>query len=1380
MVHCPYGMRPLCANLAGIAQVHDTGISPHTPVRLWLRGRLRRCRVRVLCTPPKAEAMLPAGCLPEQAADGWDDIAPDGQAVNSPDEDFGRWICRVEQQVATIKSFDDEATAKFQCRSGGAKFKMICPLGAPSSGGCKLSAITQAWKCVASWLTDIAVGAGPCASAHAQAKAKRSAWLIAATRWEALGDGIHARAFKQWVRKILPSDLCCRVQLNWLRATARAIAGKAAAHDAACSRMAWDKWINEGPAASLGRHHRMTRTRTGWIPSSVSKVNHGGDDSDEAQHLDADDHGHDTEVDEDDLVHAELLPLSSQEEVEAAAVEWGAQWRSDVQPQPLPWPDLSRQSSLPALTAQVDIKAAQTFPSRTGLGWDKLHPRAVCRCHSKALDALVRLLIVIEVVGSWPQAIGATLICLIPKPDGGRRPIGLLPSIIRWWMRMRLDVVRVWQSQHERPFFYAGPRKGAEVASWKQAATSELAMASHKLSYASVLLDMIKCFERVPHHVLLYMGERFQYPLLVLRLSIAAYRLARSVVVDGLCSALLVASRGITAGAVHATIELRLLLVEVMSRADLVPYTSIYLYVDDATFDAIGPSPVVEQAVVQAVRIFTEGMQELEMEFSDTKNVCIASSPDLARAIAARLPGLGIKVRRSAKSLGAPVSGGKVRNVEVQRKRLAAFKVRKTLFRKLRRWVGASRTHRVIRTGGAAALVYGGATMGVSNTMLAAQRSAVAMAAVAHGSSDVDIALALADGSVHGRADPAFQAHAGPIGKWAEAVWEAWLPRQALYRLAVAACIITGRPNFSWRRVRGPAAAFVASAERLGWEVVDAFNLVTDLGIRLSLTVDSPAHVVELVHESVRRWRWRRVEAKLPYLEQGDGGHGPFIEPIYKLLRARGTAEWTAKQQGALRSAMANRQWCQLRLFNAGRVQSKNCRLCVLYGFCDEMDPHPRHTGHEVHRLYTCPVTEPFRRLNAPDWLLREVASKLDSSGMIDSPELAFYTRALSRHPRPRIAQFAADDEGFMEWIVRPEGGVFSGEVFVDGSRLYAEHRLFDLCTSIGYAIAAFDEHRNLTALARGRPPSWIRGIYGAELFALMQAAVSAFAVTAYRTDCQSVHTGCRNGQAWANAPARRFARAWGPLITALEGQSDLVTWMPAHCSAAQTLQAARERSMRQLSDGTQLSRHLVLANGLVDRHAKIAAAVRRPPPTDTQLIQNEADRVVSVAMWIGKATEAANHWPAPHPEVPPATVRFVRDSEAMAVKRKPSATAPSPLLPAAAAQLPPVAVVQTTTATPCQTAIRIGRKAAGDWSTASHARAAMRCRVAARAEADAQALRLQDWVEAQPTLAPPPVSAQQRIAAMRERLAAKRRMCGCCLVLGPPCQCNSENRRHR
>ena len=49
------------------------------------------------------------------------------------------------------------------------------------------------------------------------------------------------------------------------------------------------------------------------------------------------------------------------------------------------------------------------------------------------------------------------------------------------------------------------------------------------------------------------------------------------------------------------------------------------------------------------------------------------------------------------------------------------------------------------------------------------------------------ITLALADGSVHGKADPAFQAHAGPIGKWAEAVWEV-ASKPAFCRLAASPC----------------------------------------------------------------------------------------------------------------------------------------------------------------------------------------------------------------------------------------------------------------------------------------------------------------------------------------------------------------------------------------------------------------------------------------------------------------------------------------------------------------------------------------------------------------------------------------------------------------
>ena len=173
---------------------------------------------------------------------------------------------------------------------------------------------------------------------------------------------------------------------------------------------------------------------------------------------------------------------------------------------------------------------------------------------------------------------------------------------------------------------------------------------------------------------------------------------------------------------------------------------------------------------------------------------------------------------------------------------------------------------------------------------------------------------------------------------------------------------------------------------------------------------------------------------------------------------------------------------------------------------------------------------------------------------------------------------------------------------------------------------------------------------------------------------------------------------------------------------------------------------------------------------------------MVSVAMWIGKATEAANHWPAPESGDPLAKARYVRDSEATAVKRRPAAGAlaaavPLPLPPVASAPLPMVAVVQPTAAPPCRAMASAGRKAGVDWATAYQARAAKRSRAASSAEADGQALRLQDWVEARPALAPPPTSAEQRMRAIRERLATKRRSCGCA-VLGPLCGCDSGHSR--
>lgn len=106
----------------------------------------------------------------------------------------------------------------------------------------------------------------------------------------------------------------------------------------------------------------------------------------------------------------------------------------------------------------------------------------------------MRIFFLAELLGRWPDHIGIVLICLLAKPDGGRRSIGLLPPLIGLWVKIRLDVARSWQIANDRTFFYAGPRKGVQVAPWKQAACAELARVLQHVHYAGMLLDLVKAF----------------------------------------------------------------------------------------------------------------------------------------------------------------------------------------------------------------------------------------------------------------------------------------------------------------------------------------------------------------------------------------------------------------------------------------------------------------------------------------------------------------------------------------------------------------------------------------------------------------------------------------------------------------------------------------------------------------------------------------------------------------------------------------------------------------------------------------------------------------------------------------------------------------------
>ena len=410
-----------------------------------------------------------------------------------------------------------------------------------------------------------------------------------------------------------------------------------------------------------------------------------------------------------------IAPYGAQQLAEAEATGWGKEWLVDGQYPEMHWPEdvgvIPQQLTLDALRW-----AAATFPVGTGLGWDAMHPRALCRLSDSTLLRLVAILHACERLGRWPASVWMVIIVLLPKADGGFRPIGLMPLLPRVWMRARRQIAQQWERANERPYLYAGAAKGAEVAAWKQAARAELATRGGT-SYAQVLLDLVKAFERVPHDILLREARRLGYPLWLLRLSLATYRLARVLRIGTVVSRELLAIRGITAGSGLATTELRVLMIHVVDVACTAhPTVTPSLYVDDLSAEATGPAAHVARQIAGFVLQVCDALTANRLQLSDKKSICTASSESVGADIQKRLAKYRIVYHRRVKSLGAGLGACCRRNTQVSQKRLKDFS--KRLHRSARLDRAGFSTSRILRTGCVAGMVYGGGPQGVSCSTL--------------------------------------------------------------------------------------------------------------------------------------------------------------------------------------------------------------------------------------------------------------------------------------------------------------------------------------------------------------------------------------------------------------------------------------------------------------------------------------------------------------------------------------------------------------------------------------------------------------------------------------------------------------------------------------
>ena len=140
-----------------------------------------------------------------------------------------------------------------------------------------------------------------------------------------------------------------------------------------------------------------------------------------------------------------------------------------------------------------------------------------------------------EQAGTWPDAVATALIHLIPKNDGGRRPIGVLPTIVRMWETARKPLVQRWARDSSRHYDWATQGRSAEAAAWNQSVIDEAATADG-LDSATAFVDLAKAFERIRLEDAWRAGVRFGFPLHILRLALEAFVFARRLSYQGAVS----------------------------------------------------------------------------------------------------------------------------------------------------------------------------------------------------------------------------------------------------------------------------------------------------------------------------------------------------------------------------------------------------------------------------------------------------------------------------------------------------------------------------------------------------------------------------------------------------------------------------------------------------------------------------------------------------------------------------------------------------------------------------------------------------------------------------------------------------------------------------
>ena len=386
----------------------------------------------------------------------------------------------------------------------------------------------------------------------------------------------------------------------------------------------------------------------------------------------------------------------------------------------------ARQEPRQPITAEQVTAALYTFNDKTGQGLDGVGPLFIKHLPGLAIRDLAALLDRCEEQGMWPWQCLANSIVLLGKPDGGERPIGLLPFLVRLYIRIRRPLAKQWTSAWAQHWDYAIASSSALRSALLQRLHIELSNTAGD-AWILIFWDLSKFYDTVAFGGLLDAAADRDYPAHMLQLIMMTYLAPRVIKAAECSSTLAIPSNGIVAGCGEANNLSRIViyrLAEKASRAS--PLVQLSQYVDDVKqFSRAPTADAAIAAMKPAAQAFIRAVQDDKLVLSG-KSVVVASSKQLAyQAVkVAADEGITLKMATTAKDLGVDVFAGQRRTV-VLAKRLRLALSRATRAKKLP--VQKARVRINIASVGPKA-AYGAVASGWTPTAVAKLKTARAMA----------------------------------------------------------------------------------------------------------------------------------------------------------------------------------------------------------------------------------------------------------------------------------------------------------------------------------------------------------------------------------------------------------------------------------------------------------------------------------------------------------------------------------------------------------------------------------------------------------------------------------------------------------------------------